>query len=171
MNIELRQFKDMNFDQQWQIANAVSVETKSQFGAEQKIVPVTPTDIIAKGIGMVALEKDVLVGYVGAARPIENGGYHFSQVGTLIVPANYRGLNVGSMLVEAITVAVTEHDNIPFAFSNQSSKASFLKAKFTEALPSELPPSAVSHFGNQALVYPRYNKIDAIHDTSVEAVS
>lgn len=151
MSIEIKQVKNMNFEQQWQIASAVSAETKSQFGTEQKIVPVTPILILQREIGVVALHKNQLVGYVGAT----NLNDRHTQIGTLVVPEHSQGSGIGQLLVAGITELVRETESQPFAFCNPGSKSSFERAGYTPALPGELPPQAQSQFNNQPMIHPR----------------
>ena len=141
----------MNFEQQWQIASAVSAETKSQFGTEQKIVPVNPISILQREIGVVALHENLLVGYVGATKLND---WH-TQIGTLVVPEHSQGSGFGQLLVAGITELVREAESQPFAFCNPGSKSSFERAGYTPALPGELPPQAQSQFNNQPMIHPR----------------
>lgn len=153
MDIELRQFKDMDFDQQWQVANAVSAETKSQSGAEQKIVPVTPISILQREIGVVALQENDLLGYVGATYLNKQ----YAQIGTLLVSELYQGSGIGTKLVASITEKLAQKDLRPFAFCNPNSMNSFENAGYTSALDGEIPPSAKSIFNNHALVFPVFS--------------
>ena len=150
MTIDIKQFEDLDSTAQWQVASAVSAETNSQFGAEQKIVPVTPISILQREIGVVALQEDTLVGYVGGT----NMNDLYTQIGTLVVPEHCQGSGIGATLVAAITQQVANSDRkSSFAFCNPSSLNSFEKAGYTPALPGELPPEANSHFNNQPMIH------------------
>ena len=153
MNIELRQFKEMKFGQQWQIANAVSAETKSQFGAEQKIVPVTPISILQRELGVVALQENDLLGYVGATYLNKQ----YAQIGTLLVSELYQGSGIGTKLVASITEKLTQKDVRLFAFCNPISINSFENAGSTSALDGDIPAPAKSRFNNHAMVFPVFS--------------
>lgn len=149
MNIELKQFEDLNSELQLHVAQTISAETKSQFGAEQKIVPVTPISILQREIGVVALNENLLVGYVGAT----NLNDWHTQIGTLVVPEHSQGSGIGQLLVAGITELVRETESQPFAFCNPGSQNSFERAGYTPALPGELPPEAQSQFNNQPMIH------------------
>jgi len=153
MNIELKQFKDLGYVDQLHVAVNVSNETKSQFGAEQKIVPIEPGDVFAKDIGLVALKNNVFIGYVAASKPDHDS--FFAKVGSLVVPQKFQGSGVGKMLISSVTSKVVEQDFVPFAFCNQKSQSCFAETGYMEALPEELPPEFQSPFGNQPMIYPR----------------
>ncbi len=149
MNIELHTFADLPDELQQQFAMAISAETQHQFIAEQKIVPITPRSVLQREIGLVAVQNDLLVGYIGATKV----HVEYTQVGTLMVPEHYQGSGIGKQLVARITELVTEADQQPFAFCNPSSQSSFENAGFLPALPGELPPHSQSHFNNQPMIY------------------
>ncbi|MCA9334301.1 GNAT family N-acetyltransferase [Candidatus Saccharibacteria bacterium] len=151
MSMELYTFSNLPHELQQQFAAEISTETNSQFGVEQKIVPVTMKAILQRGIGVVALQDEALAGYVGVTN-MYNG---HAQVGTLVVPEHAQGSGVGKLLVANVTEHAVRVDLQPFAFCNPSSRSSFEAAGYTPALPGALPPEAHSQFNNQPMIYPR----------------
>lgn len=151
--MNIHHFNELPTDQQLDIAELVSHETKSLHGAEQKIIPIDPEDVFLKDIGMVALRNNTLLGYIAASRSDLDG--RFTKVGSLVVPSQFQGLGVGNELISAITKEVVQFGSTPFAFCNQNSQSCFAETGYTGALPEELPPDFRSPFGNQPMIYPR----------------
>lgn len=156
MNIELYEFTSLSDALQEQFASEISVETNSQFGAEQKIVPVTAETILQRGIGTIALEDEVFAGYVGATN-MRNG---YAKVGTLLVPEQYQGSGTGGLLIAHVTKQLVVVGLQPFVLSNANSQPGFEKAGYAPALPGELPPEATqSQFNNQLMIYLRQSSV------------
>lgn len=152
MSIELYEFTGLPDALQEQFAEEISAETNSQFGAEQKIVPVTKKAILQRGIGFVALEDEVFAGYVGAIN-MRNG---YAKVGTLVVPEQYQGSGTGTSLIAHATKQVVSVNLQPFALSNSNSQPGFEKVGYVAALPGKLPPELThSQFNNLPMIYLR----------------
>ncbi|MDB5167210.1 MAG: hypothetical protein JWN26_355 [Candidatus Saccharibacteria bacterium] len=154
--IEIYDFAQLDTEKQNEVARLVSLSTIIDNENEHPLlVPVTMEEILEAMDARVALTaKNLFAGYIRAKDTLlDQNALAFRQIGTLTVIPEFRGNGVGVSLVKSITQLATQ-ESIPFAFVNQSSEKTFALANYRRAESGELPASAVSKLGNQAMIYP-----------------
>lgn len=152
IDFTIQAFDSLSPTAQLEVAQSVSDYTHTQ-NEKEKIVPITPQAIFGKQLAHVALDEEVLAGYIGATNPIEHDGFNMSQVGTLCVWPKYRGSGVGQRLVDSLAWTLMSRGQLSYAFCNPYSLNIFKRAHYVEAKPGELPTRASSPYGNQAMVH------------------
>jgi len=151
--IAVQQFDALEATDRQGFANLIAVLSQSAADSEQKIIALSPEDVVQKHMGLVALHEGEFVGYVAGNFPDIRGQVLLSKVGSLIVSPLYQGQGVGTHLVGQITDEVLARDMVPYAFCNPNSVIAFGENGYQEAQASQLPEGAVSPLGNKAMIY------------------
>lgn len=123
-----------------QVAEAVAgmVNSESENKEGEQMLTVSPESVLAKHIGVVALNTAMLdkpqsipssieeliaalAGFAGSLEPISHNDRLMSEVGSLKVSEQYRGHGIGTALFWAVVQRVLAEGITPYAFCNSKS--------------------------------------------------
>ncbi len=157
--IETYNFAELSHNEQFIIAGIVSAYShpstqKVLHDSQPTLVPVEHAEIMASEHALVSFVQDSIAGYV-RAKPNSSAAHNnqeFREVGSLIVLKPFRRMGIGSALVTSITEAVVTEGQIPYAFCGPDSQALFERVGYQTASQQDLPITAISQLGNQAMV-------------------
>jgi hypothetical protein len=147
MSVEYYFFNSLLVPKQEEVADMVSAYTTGQLGEKPQMLPVKPAEIWKKHVGVVALEDEVFMGYIGATEPQQHNGLMMPEVGSLWVPKQHRNKGVAHGLISVVSRSLRELQNTPYAFCNPLSKPIFERSGYIEAAADSVPSSAFSACG------------------------
>lgn len=143
MNFSIHEFGDLHPNAQVSIAEQVSEYTNGKLGEIPQMLPVSPQTVMQKRLGVVALHKGKLAGYVGATNPIAYSTTEMLEVGSLWVPDRYRENGIAHALVGSITSTLVRKQYLPYAFCNTLSLPIFKSAGYDEVCSKSVPTCAL----------------------------
>ena len=143
MSFEIHIFEDLPLETQQYVANQVSDYTNGKLGEQPQMVPQQPEEIFGRQVGIIALNKGLLAGYIGAKNPEFHNGCNMSAVGSLCVFSEYRNNGLARTLIGVITIGLVELNQKPYARGNKNSMGIFKQIGYVHAHAQDVPPSAL----------------------------
>jgi N-acetylglutamate synthase-like GNAT family acetyltransferase len=148
MTTETLPFNELPHSMQLSVAEQVSNYTNGLTGEKPQMLPATPQEIYNKHAGFIALSDGEFAGYIGATQPVVWNNTPMPEVGAFWVPKEFRGQGNGHKLVAAISQALKQAGELPYALANSVSEPIFTAQGYTAAQSHEVPTSAFDLCGN-----------------------
>jgi predicted N-acetyltransferase YhbS len=140
--IEIMEFQEYDKKQQQEIAFQVSQLTQGIEGEVLQMLALTPEDVFAKYLAVVAMTETSVVGFVAVNQIVSHATQKMSEIGSLYVRQAARGQGLGRGLVALATSAVVDLGVMPYAFCNPLSRGVFEQAGYVEARADMIPSEA-----------------------------
>lgn len=142
MSFELHNFGELPEATQNEIANRVSAYTNGQLNEQPQMLPISSNEIFEKQVVLVALQNEAFAGFIAATWPEEHGELTMPEVGTLWVPAEFRGQKIAHALADTISTGLFLAGQVPYAFCNSLSLPILTDVGYAVAKETAIPPTA-----------------------------